>query len=111
LDPGLVAEKTLHRLKGVLSELTKLRVEQIEGSEPLESYGIDSVMIMQLNQRLGGVFGALSKTLFFEYPTLEAVAGHLVAEHGAGCAKWSGLDQGFGSAACRAPRDSRRSVA
>ena len=31
-------------------------------------------MIMQLNRRLAMVFGELSKTLFFEYPTLAAVA-------------------------------------
>ena len=43
-------------------------------SEPLESYGIDSIMIMQLNRRLAEGFGELSKTLFFEYPTLAGVA-------------------------------------
>ena len=50
-------------------------------------------MILQLNRRLGEVFGELSKTLFFEYPTLAAVAQYLAAEHGAACARWAGLDE------------------
>ena len=66
--------KTLHRLKALLVDLTRLKVEQIDAAEPLESYGINSVMIMEFNRRLGKVFDGLSKTLFFEYPTLSAVA-------------------------------------
>ena len=50
-------------------------------------------MIMQVNHDLAGVFGELSKTLFFEYPTLERVAEHLASEHGSACAGWTGLDE------------------
>jgi acyl transferase domain-containing protein/acyl carrier protein/SAM-dependent methyltransferase len=92
LDPHRLAEKTLLRLKALLADITKLRPEQIEPREQLESYGIDSMMIMQLNHELAGVFGELSKTLFFEYPTLSAVTEYLVAEHEAACARWAGLD-------------------
>ena len=110
-DPRRLAEKTLHRLKGLLAEIAKLRVEQIDAREPLESYGIDSVMVMQLNTGLAGVFGELSKTLFFEYPTLEAVTEHLVAEQGSACARWTGLDQQQPAASTPKPIDSGRPVA
>jgi len=60
-DPQRLTEKTLLRLKALLADITKLRPEQIEPEEPLESYGIDSVMIMQLNHELAGVFVELSK--------------------------------------------------
>ena len=57
-DPHLLVEKTLHRLKALLVDLTRLKVEQIDAAaEPLESYGINSVMIMaRFNRRLGKVF-------------------------------------------------------
>jgi acyl transferase domain-containing protein/glutamate/tyrosine decarboxylase-like PLP-dependent enzyme/acyl carrier protein len=93
IDPRLLIEKTLHRLKGLLVVQAGLRLEQIDEREPLESYGIDSVMIIHLNRRLKEVFGELSRTLLFEYPTLQGVAEHLAAEHGPACARWAGLDQ------------------
>ena len=63
VDPHFLAEKTL-AVEGLLGELTKVKVEQIDAREPLEGYGIDSIMIMELNRQLGKVFGGLSKTLF-----------------------------------------------
>jgi polyketide synthase PksN len=47
----------------------------------MESYGIDSVMVMELTTELERVFGPLSKTLFFEYQTIQALTAHLVAGH------------------------------
>ena len=111
VDPHLLAEKTLHRLKGLLGELTKLKVEQIDAREPLESYGIDSIMIMELNRQLGKVFSGLSKTLFFEHPTLSAVAGYLATKHGAACAKWTGLDEQQLPALPAKPAESGRPLA
>ena len=63
----------------------------------------NSVMIVQLNRRLADGFGELSKTLFFEYPTLAGVAGYLAAEHGAACARWTGLDAEPAAARAAAP--------
>ena len=86
-------EKTLRRLKGVLGEITKLSVDRIESQEPLESYGIDSIMITQLNQKLEGVFGAISKTLFFEHQTLNSLANYLTEEYPQACMAWIGLEK------------------
>ncbi len=92
IDAELLKEKTLQRVKQVFSSVTKLAVAKLDEHEPLESYGIDSIMIMQLNQRLAEVFGELSKTLFYEYPTLAQLRDHLVAAHAPECAKWCGLE-------------------
>ncbi|GGD19317.1 hypothetical protein GCM10011335_22770 [Aureimonas glaciei] len=51
-------------------------------SAPLEDYGIDSVMITRLTDRLEMDFGPLSRTLFFEYQTLSALVGHFQERHG-----------------------------
>jgi acyl transferase domain-containing protein/thioesterase domain-containing protein/acyl carrier protein/N-acetylglutamate synthase-like GNAT family acetyltransferase len=86
-----IQEKILDRLKIFLGEVTKLSVDRIESQEPLESYGIDSMMIIQLNQKLEDVFGAVSKTLFFEHLTLRSLADYLKEEYPQESMAWVGL--------------------
>ena len=61
------------RLSGVL----KLDQRQIKPSEPIESYGFDSIVAVEFSQLLEKDFGELSKTLLFEYPTIESLAAYL----------------------------------
>jgi polyketide synthase PksN len=68
-------------LAGMLSEVTRVPVDQIDPAAPLENYGIDSMMIASLNRMLETRLGELPKTLFFEYQELSALAGYLVSEH------------------------------
>ncbi|MCC5466707.1 SDR family NAD(P)-dependent oxidoreductase [Pelosinus baikalensis] len=84
-------EKTLHQLKVLFRGITKLNISRIDADEPLESYGIDSIMITNLNQKLAVVFGELSKTLFYEYQTLGSLAEYFIIEHPQECMKWTGL--------------------
>ncbi|WP_251069195.1 SDR family NAD(P)-dependent oxidoreductase [Xanthomonas citri] len=90
LDPHRIATQTLRALTAVFSEVTQQPPGQIDATEPLESYGVDSLVITQLNARLSGVFGKLSATLFYEYATLGDVASFLVRDHFDACARWSG---------------------
>lgn len=83
-------------LKQLLSEELRVPVTRIVATEPLELYGIDSVMIMRLSRRLDADFGAVPRTLFFEYQTLEELAAYFVERHGARIA--SKLASGEGSA-------------
>jgi polyketide synthase PksN len=62
--------------------LTKVEPRQIRPAEPLEKYGFDSIMAVEFSQQLERDFGDLSKTLLFEYPTLEALAGYFQENHG-----------------------------
>ena len=77
----MLAEKTEHFLKHVLSEVTKLPVGKIDAKAPMEDYGIDSIMIMHLTGRLEKSFGSLSKTLFFEYQNIESLAQYFMKAH------------------------------
>ena len=77
-DALAVREAALAYLVDLLSAVTKVPAEQIDARSPLENYGIDSVMIMTLNERLQASFGDVPKTLFFEYQDLDGVAGYLV---------------------------------
>lgn len=60
---------------------TEIDASAISLAAPLEDYGIDSVLIMQLTDVLERDFGPLSKTLFFEHQTLGALLGYFLEEH------------------------------
>jgi acyl transferase domain-containing protein/surfactin synthase thioesterase subunit/acyl carrier protein len=91
IDPGILKEKTVLQLKVLLGGVTKLEIARIDAEEPLENYGIDSIVITQLNHELAGIFGELSKTLFYEYQNLESLAEYLVTDYSQICMKWTGL--------------------
>ena len=65
-------------LKNILAAAAKLPLDRIEANQPLEIYGIDSVMITTINQRLNQDLPDLRKTLLFEYRTLESLANYLI---------------------------------
>ncbi len=74
-------ERILELLKGALSAVTKLPPHRIDARAPLEKYGIDSAMVIALTSRLEKTFGSLSKTLLFEFQTLEELAGYFLEAH------------------------------
>ncbi|MCC1493267.1 SDR family NAD(P)-dependent oxidoreductase [Cognatishimia sp. F0-27] len=64
-------------LTAALCETLKLERAQIDLDAPLDGYGLDSVMILRLCDRLAPVFGTLSATLFYEHRSLRALAAQL----------------------------------
>lgn len=68
-------------LKALLAKAMKTSPGRIRADEPLEQYGLDSIMVMSLTTRLEEDFGTLSKTLFFEYQTIEELAGYFQTSH------------------------------
>lgn len=69
-------------LKGLLAEYCRLDPQRIRTRIPLQDYGIDSVLISKMNDRLETDFGPLPSTLLFEYQTVRDLAGYLADEHG-----------------------------
>ncbi len=65
----------------VLADELRVPPARIDPQEPLETYGIDSVMVMALSTRLERELGPLPKTLFFEYSTLGELAGYVAERH------------------------------
>ncbi len=65
----------------LIARETEVDAASVLLSAPLEVYGIDSVLIMQLMDVLERDFGPLPKTLFFEYQTLEALIGYFREKH------------------------------
>jgi acyl transferase domain-containing protein/acyl carrier protein len=78
IPQDLLREKTINYLKKLLSPVIKLPVERIEADTPMEEYGINSIMVMDLTNQLEKNFGSLSKTLFFEYQTIRDLSGYFL---------------------------------
>jgi polyketide synthase PksN len=81
IAPDLLRERTVFFFKQLLSSVIKLPVDRIDADAPLEHYGIDSILVMQLNDELEKSFGSLSKTLFFEYQNLRELSGYFLEAH------------------------------
>jgi polyketide synthase PksN len=74
-------ERTREWLCRQFADLFKLPASKVDAHAPLEKYGIDSILAMDLTARLEKTFGALSKTLFFEHQTIAELADHFVGAH------------------------------
>ncbi|MEX3612621.1 MAG: beta-ketoacyl synthase N-terminal-like domain-containing protein, partial [Burkholderia gladioli] len=85
---AVTREAVAQALAALYAGQSKIALEAIDPLEPLESYGIDSIVIAGMNRELGERFDGLSKTLFFEHRTLDSLAGLLWREHEPACRAW-----------------------
>lgn len=76
-----VRESGVRYLTAVVAAETGVPVGEIELAASLDTYGIDSVMIVRLTDELEKSFGPLPKTLFFEHRTLDAVLTYFLEHH------------------------------
>ncbi|MEA2488771.1 MAG: hypothetical protein QOH21_563, partial [Acidobacteriota bacterium] len=81
VDGASLVARTEEFLCRELSGVLKMPPDRIDPQSPLERYGIDSILALKLTGQLEQTFGTLSKTLFFEYQTIAALAQHLVEAH------------------------------
>lgn len=58
-----------------------VELDELDADTSFQDYGINSRMIIDLNQRLAGVFGNLSKTLFFEYQNIRELSAYFQQKH------------------------------
>ncbi|WP_368313902.1 SDR family NAD(P)-dependent oxidoreductase [Luteibacter sp. CQ10] len=81
VDTSDIAGKTFDFLARMLAEEVRFPRDRIDATEPFESYGIDSTLVMQMTARLEDSFGALSKTLFFEHQNLGELCDYFLRSH------------------------------
>ncbi len=93
MDSKDLKENTLYKLKQLVGEVLKTPPAEIESTEALEHYGIDSIAIIQLNNKLENIFGEISKTLFFEYQTLAALCDYFISNYPQFCVQWSATQE------------------
>ncbi|MGV2191527.1 SDR family NAD(P)-dependent oxidoreductase [Agrobacterium vitis] len=91
------------RLRAVLGEACGRQPEEIDLLEPFTAYGVDSLMIVTVMQRLRPVFGDLPRAVMFEHGTVERMARWLSETHAAAAQGWTGY-RGEQIAACDATK-------
>ena len=89
-DERQLRASIISALADLFAKASGFAATDIDAGTPLEEYGIDSLMITRLNGALGKVFGALPKTLFFQYRTLQEIVDYLLQEQRQRCLDWVG---------------------
>ncbi|MBB5646149.1 non-ribosomal peptide synthetase [Pedobacter cryoconitis] len=74
-------DATVTYLRKLLAKELRMPEEKLLPEVPFENYGIDSVLVIRLSNRLEEVFGKLPRTLFFEYLSLKELCGYFVEAH------------------------------
>lgn len=82
-EAGAAQPATQAFLARLIAEEAELPVDRIDPDAALEVYGIDSIMIHRLTDRLEQHFGTLPRTLFFDYRSLRELAEYFDRQHGA----------------------------
>lgn len=76
-----LVEQVSTYLKELVHQQTAIAVEDIDSSMHFERYGIDSLMIVSMTNKLEVICGRLPKTLFFEYNNLTDLSAYFVKHH------------------------------
>lgn len=74
--------KTEAFLAELISEVSEIAREAISPEADFQEFGLDSRFVITMNSRLEQYFPGLPRTVFFEYPSIRAVAGYLVEDYG-----------------------------
>lgn len=78
IDDNALSEKTVAYLKKIIGDAIKIPYSRLNAHEPLEKYGIDSILIIQLTEILKEDFSDISETLFFECRSIKEIADYLI---------------------------------
>ena len=68
-------------LKGLIADKLQQDRHSMNTAVGLSKYGLDSIMVLNINKELERHFSDLSKTLFFEYSTINELAEYFVNSH------------------------------
>ncbi|UBI81051.1 SDR family NAD(P)-dependent oxidoreductase [Ensifer canadensis] len=80
-DDAALLNAVRRHLQLIVASTLKLSMQQLRTDQPLGQYGVDSVDTMKMTRDLEKIFGTLPKTLFFQYPTVDELAGYFAASY------------------------------
>jgi polyketide synthase PksN len=73
-----IRAQSIAYFKELIGNALKLPADQIDSTEPFQTYGMDSILIIQLADNLRHVIGEISTSLFFEYPTIAGLTEYFL---------------------------------
>lgn len=63
-----------------VAQTTRLELQKIHTEKSFESFGMDSVLLMELQKKLADAVPGLSKTILFEYDCVQSLSEYLLAQ-------------------------------
>ncbi|MFE0729509.1 amino acid adenylation domain-containing protein [Streptomyces antibioticus] len=78
-----LTDKAVAYVTGLVAETLKLDPERFDADADLFDLGLDSILVVRLNNTLGRDFEDLSSTLFFDHSTVRDVAAYFTRTHAA----------------------------
>ena len=90
--PAELRERAVQYLRALVAKTIKFPENKIRASEPLESYGIDSILVIQLTHALSEDFCDIRSALFFECQTIDALVDRLLGEQPERLRRVTGLE-------------------
>ncbi|MCB2360141.1 SDR family NAD(P)-dependent oxidoreductase [Clostridium estertheticum] len=93
IEDRALKDRCIEYFKKFLASAIKLPVTRIEANVPMDKYGINSVMIIQLNNELEKSFGPLPKTIFFEYKNINELTEYFLKYHNEKLRKLVGVNE------------------
>lgn len=77
ISDELLQERGVLYFKTILGDVLHIAAEDIAADEPLEHYGIDSIIITKLVSDLRKIFPFLENSVVFDYPTINELVEYL----------------------------------
>jgi acyl transferase domain-containing protein/enoyl-CoA hydratase/carnithine racemase/aryl carrier-like protein/SAM-dependent methyltransferase len=68
-------------LRKLVARTLRMDARELDVHEPLKTYGIDSILIVQITEALRASFPDVSSTLLFECQTIDALSQHFLARN------------------------------
>lgn len=87
-----IQDKIVDKIKALLSQITEIPYNDLDENESIENYGMDSVVIMELNDKLKRHFNGIPKSLFYRFKTINEIASYLVNDYYNECVNWTGIN-------------------
>ncbi|MCX7366161.1 MAG: beta-ketoacyl synthase N-terminal-like domain-containing protein [Alphaproteobacteria bacterium] len=78
-------------LRKLVARTLRMDAGEVDVHEPLEAYGIDSILVVQIVDALRESFSDVRSTLLFECQTVDALAEHFVRHHPDEVARLTGV--------------------
>ncbi|WP_394537195.1 amino acid adenylation domain-containing protein [Lysobacter enzymogenes] len=78
-DAGDVRAATIALVRAVVARTLEQPADEIDADEPLENYGVDSILAIRIANELRETFAEVSSTVLFEHRSVAAIAAHFLA--------------------------------
>ena len=96
VDKALLTEKVQTALTKIISELLKIKLQDIEMTHNLSEYGVDSIQFASLTRKINEFYGTtLTPAMFYGYNHIAAMSDYLVETYTEAMTKIHGKEMGI----------------